>query len=83
MDDEYRAEYRPAQALPAGYVWVCWTDGSGYLKLPDGTSDFEYDLNPYYGQGVEYQRNSQWNVFWGSYDEFIAFAEREMLENLK
>lgn len=83
MDDELRMECRPTKTLPEGYLWIHWTDGSGYLRHPDGTSSFEYDLNPYYGQGVEYQKNNQWSVFWGSFDDFIAFAEHETMERLK
>ena len=81
MDDEVRTELRKASTLPSGYIWVMWTDGSGYLKHPDGTSSFEYDLNPYYNEGgIEYQkrRGEPWDVFWGKLDEFFKYAEKEI-----
>lgn len=86
MDDELRMECRPAHMLPPGFVWVMWTDGTGYLSCPDGTTFFEYDQNPYYEKGIivykAFAAGTE-KFFKGAFDEYKAFAEQQMLARLK
>ncbi len=86
MDDELRTEFRQADILPKGYIWVMWTDGSGFLKCPDGSSRYEYDMSPYFMEGgIEYvvPETNAWNVFWGSFEAFKTFAEEKVLSMIQ
>lgn len=76
--DETQGTCLPANSLPEGWEWVQWWDGSGHLRSPDGKNYFGYDMSPYSMQGgIEYNRMDarQYDVFWGSFDEFKAYAE--------
>ena len=68
--------------LPDGWEWQHWPDGSGSLRAPDGTGYFSYDLK------TREFRLAMEHPVWEyhpalSLDEFIAYAEGEVLEYLK
>lgn len=74
----------PATLLPEGWAWKKFKDGSGSLLSPDGQSFFSYDMQPYATQGgIEYKEAEEWNVFWGTFEEFAKFAEEKMLAKIK
>lgn len=68
-----------AQALPAGWEWVKYNDGSGHLEGPEGQQFFSYDLSPYASSnGVEFKEtdSDRWSVFWNAPDkDFWTHAE--------
>ena len=71
-----------AASLPAGWHWRQFHDGSGSLLSPSSESFFSYDLRPYFTLGgIEYRETdkSDWNVFWGSFDDFKNHAENHIL----
>ncbi len=74
-----------ARALPNDWQWHRYEDGSGHLQAPDGETYFPYDLGPYAFQGgIEYKQphSMQWDIFWGSFEEFTAFAEKQVAQEL-
>jgi hypothetical protein len=79
-DEEDSVNRHPAKTLP-GWVWVCYSDGSGHLEAPDGKSYFIYDRTT-----SEYMvtDGKEWNFFDGypyatcSFGEFQAYAESRM-----
>ncbi|MBP3673463.1 MAG: hypothetical protein J6J18_06510 [Oscillospiraceae bacterium] len=72
----------PAQALPAGWEWVKYNDGSGHLEGPEGQQFFHYDLSPYASSnGVEFKETAsdRWSVFWNTPDkDFWTHAEERV-----
>lgn len=80
-------EYKlvPAKSLGKGWMWKQWNDGSGHLQGPAGEHRFGYDLSPYNGAGVEYQEpdTDDYTVFWGSFDEFMGYAESRISDGLR
>ena len=68
----------PAKALPEGWQWRDYDDGSGGLYSPEGKSHFSYDLSPYFNEGgIEYKGgiDASWRIYWGALDEFRSFCE--------
>lgn len=72
------------KTLPEGWEWKDFEDGSGCLKSPDGKRQFSYDMMPYAAEGgIEYQNNvGTWGTFYGSLNEFKAFAEENIAAQL-
>lgn len=68
-----------AKNLPEGWIWHCWSDGSGYLKAPDGRGYFFYDCVPYANSGeIEYYRYENHKSYWtfeGGLEAFKEYAE--------
>mgnify|MGYP006925694591 CR=1 FL=1 len=78
-EDEIEKTIRPAANLPEGFQWVIWDDGSGHLQHPDGTISFDFDFLPYASLGgIEYRKSTieHFSVFWGTRNEFFAYAEK-------
>lgn len=75
----------PAQSLPDGWVWEHYDDGSGGLRSPEGQSYFSYDIQPYHPVGIEYHRTDRerWGPYWGSFQEFQEFAEKDIQAELE
>lgn len=71
--------YGVHRKLPEGWEWQHWEDGSGSLRAPDGKHYFQYDLNT-----REFKLSMEHPVWeWHpdlSRDEFICYAEKEVLE---
>lgn len=77
-DEEFIPDVVPAETLPEGWSWRMFNDGSGGLMSPGGNDYFSYDRQPYSTSGgIEYKKrnDSQWDVFWGSFDDFKSHAE--------
>lgn len=75
----------PAKALPEGWTWIEYDDGSGHLEAPDGTHYFSYDLAPYHAMlGIEYKKTvaEHYDIFWGTLAEFKEWAECEIWKEL-
>lgn len=87
-DDWNQLKKVPAEGLPSGWFWNCWTDGSGCLCAPDGARMYSYDLQPYHSTGgIEYRdpkntRGNNWTIFWGTFAEFKEFVEEEILSRI-
>ena len=85
VDEEFKRTVTPAAALPDGWNWVDWTDGSGHLEGPNRENLFDYDCLPYANAGgIEYQASpplGSWNVHWGSLSEFKARVESIVSKN--
>lgn len=84
----------PAKALPEGWAWIEYDDGSGHLEAPDGRHYYSYDLAPYHAMdGIEFRKtdSEQYNIFWkapkdtksGVLTEFKEWAERIMQKKLR
>lgn len=75
-----------ASALPVGYIWKDYDDGSGSLHEPAGETVFQYALHPIEtpdGPEVEYRKeNGPWHTFYGTLSEFKTFAEEIVNEKL-
>lgn len=80
--EELRPVEVAADNLPDGWKWVMHNDGSGHLESPNGNFYFSYDKNTSYayGGGIEFQTDEKYNfdVFWGTFEEFKAHAEDEI-----
>ena len=77
---DFESKITPVKALPDGWRWVDWDDGSGSLRGPKGEHYFSYDLFPYHViGGIEYKELSGviggWDIFWGNLSEFKKYAE--------
>ena len=74
--------------LKSEWFWEQYPDGSGSLehKTPKGyTSYFMYDKQPYGSQGgIEFRlsKDKDWNVFFGSFEDFKKFAEEQVVKML-
>ncbi len=68
-----------ADNLPKGWQWIQYNDGSGHLESPDRNSYFSYDKYTSYTSmnGIEYRMppSYEYDVFYGSFEEFKAYAE--------
>lgn len=68
-----------ATALPEGWVWHCWDNGSGHLQAPNGHGYFFYDCIPYANAGeIEYYKFEHFKGYWtfeGSLEDFKKYAE--------
>ena len=68
-----------ADNLPEDWRWIQYHDGSGHLESPDGASWFSYDSLTSCASmnGIEYRKSNSYDydVFYGSFDEFKVFAE--------
>lgn len=78
-----------AESLPSGWFWKEWNDGSGHLENANHESFFSYDQGPYYAAGgvkfceQSYQKYSNWDVFWGSFRDFKAWAESQIKKQIE
>lgn len=84
-EDESLAQDLPTSSLPEGWVWHCYSDGSGSLHSPEGCHYFSYDLQPYSNSGgIEYRKNEaeDYTVFWGNFDQFKEYAESVVIQEL-
>lgn len=83
---EHQKKVTPVADLP-GWEWQEYDDGSGALVNTSTEKDYySYDLNPYAVQhGIEYQKeeDDHHDIFWGSFQAFKAFAEKQIKENME
>ena len=76
----------PCRQLP-GWEWICFEDGSGYLRSPVGDKYCSYDMNPVTGV-VEYRELNESLTTFEAVDsknvleEFRTFAETYIKKNL-
>ena len=65
----------PCKSL-RGWQWRQWADGSGHLEKPNSEYLFSFDRIPYQREGgIEYRNQNRWEIFWGSFEEFMSYAE--------
>lgn len=74
-----------AEALPEGWNWYMYEDGSGYLQAPDGKEYFFYDKNTSEYKQFASEKWSLWflgidlaNGMQNHFTKFLAQAEDTM-----
>lgn len=71
-----------AAALPEGWMWVEYNDGSGYLESPEGTEHSLYDK--LFDGKIEYKNleDNSWELSLEEFSDFKNDVEQQMLSKL-
>lgn len=71
-----------AEALPEGWMWVEYYDGSGHLESPEGSEYSSYDMH--FDGKIEYKNleDNSWELSFEEFSDFKNDVEQQMLSKL-